>query len=733
MSFKMFRLFKLLLLFNMLNYVLIRSEETEEPDDYELQEMRSPAEIQAEFSSDPPVTITATSGGDTLNNSEEVTPSSNIIRTGSLHDVLALEIKEGAAATAEPATEAPAVTEATAITKPPVTPVTKEATQTAASIPAVTKATAITKPPVTPVTREATQAAASIPPTMSVIAVTPPSTPETPIKTNTPTKPPITIPPKKKTVKVVTPLKENKTEIPVIIPEQTKPDNITYNMDLDKFITNVDNLLDLLYHFLAKMRNYSPIRNEFKELSDLFYVVLTPLMPHEDANRECLRRGAKLYEISSQHRLDLLNQMTFNHLPLNASVEEGQTIKIWLDVEQDPDGTLNYQSGAPILTFIYKQTVELENGLPTGHCLYFDWVSNSYVKALCEEEHLTICMIEKTAKVMEEKIFVENINDRIRDVINLKLRKNMKAYLKTHVGKMESGECPSKDTTSLTYALGLDQPVESLRFKEHLDISVYNTLINYLRQDIVTFKGLFQENNLESHLKDALGFARDIKSLYDKGKRTVCFFQKILNDPKPQKALEMWVSEIEQRFNHTVNNTAHLSKAQLEGALLEVKKSFDKIKSETTSHDKVTQLISEAVNNLNKSVYPNFTISQMVSQVVVKVKEYLNGTVNENSTVSTDRIFGDHFLKFSLLDIILASTSVVVATIAIINSIFICLLSPNKVTTLDHDAISLKGRDDLTPLRSRKLGFGPNDVQEYSIHSSIDTMPSPEPEMKRKR
>jgi hypothetical protein len=342
-------------------------------------------------------------------------------------------------------------------------------------------------------------------------------------------------------------------------------------------------------------------------------------------------------------------------------------------------------------------------------------------------------MIEKTAKVMEEKIFVENINDRIRDVINLKLRKNMKAYLKTQIGKLESGECPSRDITSLTYALGLDQPIESLRFKEHLDIPVYNTLINYLRQDIISFKGLFQDNNLESHLKDALGLARDVKALYDKGKKAVCFFQKILNDPKPQKALEMWVSEMEQKFNRTVNNTAHLSKAQLEEALLEVKKSFDEIKTETASHDKVTQLISEAVKNLNESTRPIPTIGQIVSQVVVKVKEYLNSTANENSTVSTDRIFGDHFLKFSLIDIILASTSVIVATIAIINSVFICLLSPNKVTTLDHDAISLKGRDDLTPLRSRKLGFGPNDVQEYSIHSSIDTMPSPEPEMKRKR
>ncbi len=71
-------------------------------------------------------------------------------------------------------------------------------------------------------------------------------------------------------------------------------------MDLFEFIKNVDNTAHIIYHFLARMRNHSPLRHEFIELPDLFYIVLMPLMNHMDANREYLRRGSRLYEVTSQ-------------------------------------------------------------------------------------------------------------------------------------------------------------------------------------------------------------------------------------------------------------------------------------------------------------------------------------------------------------------------------------------------------------------------------------------------
>jgi hypothetical protein len=194
--------------------------------------------------------------------------------------------------------------------------------------------------------------------------------------------------------------------------ERTKTDNLTFINDLHIFINNVEGAVDNVYHFLARTRNHSPIRNEFKELSELFYAILLPVMSHDDANRECLRRGARLYETSSQLRLNLLRQMKHRNVPIQNLMSEGQAIRIWLDVEQDPDGTLNFPSGDPILTFLDRQHIALEKGLPENHCLYYDLTNNQYVKTLCSEQHLTVCFIKKTPQIMEEKLFLDNINDK---------------------------------------------------------------------------------------------------------------------------------------------------------------------------------------------------------------------------------------------------------------------------------------------------------------------------------
>ena len=150
MSFKMFKLFKLLLLLNMINLLLITpasSEDSEDDssDDYELQEMRSPEEIQAEFN------LAQTKGGtispgsatpstDSDSSSDENLPQ-NIIRTGSLHDVLSQEIDERNTRGEEPgvteseiATSGPAV-----VTEVTVTPITEVVTELVAA----TEATAI--------------------------------------------------------------------------------------------------------------------------------------------------------------------------------------------------------------------------------------------------------------------------------------------------------------------------------------------------------------------------------------------------------------------------------------------------------------------------------------------------------------------------------------------------------------------------------------------------------------
>ena len=549
--------------------------------------------------------------------------------------------------------------------------------------------------------------------------------------------------------------------------ERKKTDNITYKMDLDKFINRVDNAVNIIYHFLAKMRNHAPIRHEFKELSDLFYVILLPFMNHEDANRECLRRGARLYEISSQKRLDLLSEMKVKNLPITKIVEEGRQVKLWLDVEQDPDGTLSFPSGDPILTFIDKRTIPLEKGLAEDHCLYFDFTNKFYVKALCSEEHLTVCFIKKTPQVMDEVLFLENINDKINDLQLLKPRQNAKTFLRVQVSKLPPGDCPREHITSLLSALGLDQPTDLINDREYFDIQVYNFVIKRLRDDITNFNNILFNTNFEGHLKLALAFAEDIKMIYDKTKKAVCFFQKIIRVTEKPKAVEMIIREVEDKLNETLHNSTRLNKAAIDQVISDLNSELDHVKMNRPTHEKVMQLINSAFRNALLTVgkgktvekiivNPNITVDKVISQIMTKVTSLIQGDsksskadsmkqiedalvrtltqVNEtitsvfsqaNSTLSRDF----DFFGFSLLDIILASTSVVLAFVAIVNSA--CLVKLRSFRKRRQYSDSFNDLE-LTPIVKKGLKFGKDRVNEYnSNYSSADTLPSPEPTIRK--
>ena len=89
---------------------------------------------------------------------------------------------------------------------------------------------------------------------------------------------------------------------------------------------------------------------------------------------------------------------------------------------------------------------------------------------------------------MNEKFFLENINDEINNLQQLKLRKNTKTYLKHQLSKLDLGLCPQGEIFSLLKALGLDQPLGSERLSNtQLNIQVYNNLIPLLRKDVANF------------------------------------------------------------------------------------------------------------------------------------------------------------------------------------------------------------------------------------------------------
>jgi len=552
------------------------------------------------------------------------------------------------------------------------------------------------------------------------------------------------------------------TVAPVVVNfEREKTDNMTYKFDLESFVQKVDASVITIYHFLARLRNHSPIRNEFKELSNIFYAVLFPPMSHEDSNKECMRRESRLYEISSQYRLDLLRQMTHRQVPLMDTVEEGQAFRMWLDVEQDPDGTLNYPSGDPIATFLDREFHNFDQQLRRDHCVYFDLNKLQYGQAHCSAKLLTVCYIPKTPKLMQEKLFLENINDEINNLQFLKMRKNAKTLLKVHLRKMESGSCPTENNFSLFKALGLDYPLSSVRLQEKLDVQVYQTMVQRLTQDVMNFNRIMFDGNFENNLKVALGYLDNIQAFYDQTKKTVCFFRKVFKG-KP-KAIEVVLSELEQRINSTLNSSSHFTKDRLNEISSNVEKKIENSLGNRPSRDAVIAMVNKALETVNNDIgkkvdkvveISNATHDDMIKKIMSRVNEEIkeseqvrglsdsqieknfegvllrvNETISDVISATNETISGNPFFyKFSLLDIILAGAASLLLLIGFSNTVCYAVLRRKIGKNRAQSFNDL----ELTPIARRNIKFGKDRVKEYNAElSSIDTFPSPEPTVRK--
>jgi len=550
--------------------------------------------------------------------------------------------------------------------------------------------------------------------------------------------------------------------------EQQKTDNMTYKVDLDTFINKIDGTVSVIYHFLAHMRNHAPIRNEFRELSKLFYVILHPLMNHADANKECMRRGARLYEISSQEKLDLLREMSFRRTPILKTVGEGHAVKMWLDFEQDPDGTINYPSGDPIAFFLDRDFRPMVYELNPGHCLYFDATRLAYGQAPCTDPLLTVCYIEKTPKIMEEKLFLENINDEINNLQFLKMRKNSKTLLKIQLRKLDQGDCPSEKEYSLVNSLGLDYPLSSPRFRdeEGLDIQAYHNLIIRLRQDVASFNQVLFGGKFEENLKIALGFVDNIQTIFDQTRQTVCFFQKILKAVEQPRAIEAILNELELRVNASFNNTGVFTRQKISEIASNIEKKLKGVENNRPTHKEVIAMVNNALQDLSKILdtsvnqatsKANNTIDKVVKEIMSKVHDMIkkdsekvenssqnkideslegaisliNATISEVISQTNETLSGHHhFYNLSLLDMILVGIAAFLALIGFSNTICYAVLRKRVQKSRSQSFNDL----ELSPIVKKNLKFGKDKVREYNAeYSSIETLPSPEPTRKAHR
>jgi hypothetical protein len=367
---------------------------------------------------------------------------------------------------------------------------------------------------------------------------------------------------------------------------------------------------------------------------------------------------------------------------------------------------------------------------------------------------------------MEEKLFLDNINDKINELQYLKLRKNTKNSLSLELTKLEKGSCPYIDDQvfSLTNALGLDQPILSFNLPERFDVATYNFLVNRLKQDIDNFNDILFRSNFEVALKTALGLSENIKTIFDQSKNAICFFQKIIQARKIGP-LEKLIYELELNLKQKIQSSDQFSKNQLEKAITAIESELDHIKMNRPSHEKVVNLINSAFRAATSSsgrtvertiINSNVTVENIISQIMVQIHtligegtkrsktelmKEIKGTledalfqVNESITgvfYLTNETLGKNytFLELSLLDIVLASASVVLAFIAVFNSACLCkVASALKKARRRKDSFN---NLELTPIVKKGLKFGKDQVNEVSRYSSIDTLPSPEPTIRK--
>ena len=119
-------------------------------------------------------------------------------------------------------------------------------------------------------------------------------------------------------------------------------------------------------------------------------------------------------------------------------------------------------------------------------------------------------------------------------------------------------------------------------------------------------------------------------------------------------------------------------------------------------------------------------IKKALEEALLQVNETITSVFQQtNETLNRDL----NFFKFSLLDIVLASTSVVLAFIAIVNSACLCNLASFKKNKRSNSG-SINDLE-LTPIVKKGIKFGKDKVKEYNDYSSIDTLPSPEPTVRK--
>jgi len=303
------------------------------------------------------------------------------------------------------------------------------------------------------------------------------------------------------------------------------------------------------------------------------------------------------------------------------------------------------------------------------------------------------------------------------------------------------------------------------------DVFVYNHLMSRLQRDVDKFNDLVFNFQFLDKLKLMLGLSKNVQTLFDKHRKAICFFQKIKEVTKPSE-LNVAIVKIEKQLSSILSQAKEMTNTQVTNALLKINSELEVIKTSQLTIDQVMKLINEAFTaakefssqtsetakgSLNSRIEKIKT--QLISQInkILKDKaeenlkhidklliekippdkedidEVIQAKINDKLLNRNDTINEDFvFYKFTMLDIILSSSAVTLAIIAVTNSACLC-----KLASLARARKRRKNNSDsfndleLSPIVKKGIKFGKNKVKEYEHYASIDTLPSPEPTVRK--
>ncbi len=150
----------------------------------------------------------------------------------------------------------------------------------------------------------------------------------------------------------------------------------------------------------------------------------------------------------------------------------------------------------------------------------------------------------------------------------------------------------------------------------------------------------------------------------------------------------------------------------------------------------MTSKVKEHASALQKFVddHTPLKIGDIEEVVQVKIGEELssiNNTIKDAIKHSDNIVNKDFvFFNFTMLDIILASSAATLALIALINSACLCKLCAMAKSGRKKKSDSYNDLE-LSPIVKKGLKFGKNKVKEFQDYSSIETLPSPEPTVRK--